>query len=66
MTLKEFRKKVKSVEETHPAPKTEDMVFYHANRHYRKIIDNWAEELNPEDKAIIGKENRQFARKMGS
>ena len=64
MTLEQFRKKVKSVKETHPAPK--DMTFPLTNWHYREIIEKWMEELNPEDKAIIVKEDKQFARKMGS
>ena len=64
MTLEQFRKKEEAVVKTHPAPK--DMTFPFDNWHYREIIEKWEEELNPEDKAIIEKENRQFARKMGS
>ena len=64
MTLANFRKKVASIEETHPAPK--GLKFPLDNFHYRKIINTWFEKLNKEDQDIISKEDAAFARKMSS
>ena len=64
MTLENFRKKVASIEKTHPAPK--GMEFPFDNFHYREIIDAWFEKLSEEDQDIISKEDAAFAEKMSS
>jgi hypothetical protein len=62
MTLQEYHEKYKNVEKTHPAP--EGMEWPLTNRHYRKIIEAWQEELSKEDRERIQNQERSFARKM--
>jgi hypothetical protein len=62
MTLQEYHEKCKKIKETHPAP--EGLSFTFVNRHYRKIIEAWQEELSKEDRALIQSQERSFARKM--
>ena len=62
MNLQEFRLRVKNIEKTHPAPSGYN--FFHANQHFRRIIENWKLKLNKTDKAEIDLEDKRFADRM--